>query len=55
MTSYSIWATPDASGVVVNTTAQGAASQALHDQLAALTGGIPVTVVNDTSAIPIPY
>ncbi|MFJ4736721.1 hypothetical protein ACIP6V_31640 [Streptomyces sp. NPDC088770] len=51
---YSSWLPPDASGVVVNTTAQGAASQALRDRLAALTGGIPVTVVNDTSAIPIP-
>ncbi|MEV5011322.1 hypothetical protein [Streptomyces sp. NPDC055692] len=51
---YSSWLPPDASGVVVNSTAQGAASQALRDRLAALTGGIPVTVVNDTSAIPIP-
>ncbi|MGW2770220.1 hypothetical protein [Streptomyces sp. NPDC001275] len=51
---YSSWLPPDASGVVVNTTGQGTASQALRDRLAALTGGIPVTVVNDTSAIPIP-
>ncbi|MGW4823126.1 hypothetical protein ACWEP4_30145 [Streptomyces sp. NPDC004227] len=49
---YSFWPASDASGVVVNSTAQGAASQALRDRLAALTGGIPVTVVKDTPAIP---
>ncbi|MFB6961185.1 hypothetical protein ACFCYB_30315 [Streptomyces sp. NPDC056309] len=49
---YSSWPAPDSSGVVVNSTAQGAASQALRDRLAALTGGIPVTVVKEAPAIP---
>ncbi|MDH6145310.1 hypothetical protein P3T35_007365 [Kitasatospora sp. GP30] len=43
---YTIGPASDASGVQVTTTAQGAASQALHDRLAQAAGdGIPVTVV----------
>jgi len=40
----------DASGIEVTSTAQGTASQALHDRLAALAGGIPVTVVKGAPA-----
>jgi hypothetical protein len=42
----------DASGIRVSTTADGAASQALHDELAQAAGdGIPVTVVQGEAPI----
>jgi hypothetical protein len=43
---YTVAPATDASGLQVTTTAQGAASQALHDRLAQAAGdGIPVTVL----------
>ncbi|MFE0464168.1 hypothetical protein ACFW1A_33435 [Kitasatospora sp. NPDC058965] len=49
---YTFAATTDASGIQITTTAQGAASQALHDRLTQAAGnGIPVTVVQGEAAV----
>ncbi|WP_042382326.1 hypothetical protein [Streptacidiphilus melanogenes] len=44
--------TPDASGIEVDTNAAGTASQAFRQHLEQLTGGIPVTLVDQGPAIP---
>lgn len=51
---YSFSATTDASGVRITTTAQGVASQALHDRLAQAAGDdIPVILEQGEAAVPL--
>jgi hypothetical protein len=48
---YSYAFSPDASGIVVTSTAQGVASQAFHDHLVAAAGSIPVQVTQGSPVV----
>jgi hypothetical protein len=48
---YSYAFSPDASGIVVTSSVQGAASQAFHDHLVAVAGGIPVQVTQGSPVV----
>ena len=48
---YSYAFSPDASGIVVTSTAQGAASQAFHDHLVTAAGNIPVQVTQGSPVV----